>query len=70
MATIIANNGLVLGIMGYKSQDLPIDESYTIMSEWGLEGTHMTGQYRINPVPTPFDAIVDLETMIVTSISD
>ncbi len=69
MDSIVSQNGFILGIIGDDSNnEMSAADSYSTQSGWGLEGTHLTGDYRIMSAPySPYSFEVDLSTMKITS---
>ena len=60
---------MILGILGDDSNnEMSPEDSYSTQSGWGLEGTHLSGTYKImSPPYSPYTLEVDLTTMTVTS---
>ena len=69
MDSIVSQNGLILGITGDDSNnEMTPDAAYSLQSGWGLDGTHLSGSYRIMSAPySPYSLEVDLTTMTITS---
>ena len=70
MDSIVANDGLVLGVYGdYGSIDLSPEEAYQVQAGYGLTGTHLSGTYNTFDGPwSPYVAKIDLATMKVSDI--